>query len=72
MPLTLNLHQKLQKRQWHGPIYLLRSINVLFNEESKEAFEIYNLEALQKFQNRNLQEALCCLDETFPTPGAKP
>ena len=40
------------------------------NEESKEALKKYNLEALQKFQNRKVQEPLCCLDEPTPNPGA--
>ena len=70
MTLMLNLHQKPQKRQWNGPIYLLQSIYVLMNEESKEALKKYNLEALQKFQNRKVHEALCCIDDPTPTPVA--
>ena len=32
----------------------------------------YDLEALQEFQNREVQEAICCLDDPTPTPGAQP
>ena len=39
------------------------------NEESKEALKKYNLEALQKFLNRKVQEASCCLDDPTPTLG---
>ena len=41
------------------------------NEGSKEVLEKYKLEALQKLQNREVQEALCCLDNPTPTPGAE-
>ena len=42
------------------------------NEESKETLKKNNLEALQKFQNRTVEEALCCLDDPTPTPGTEP
>ena len=42
------------------------------NEESKETLKKYKLEALQKVKNRKVQEALCCLDDPTPTPGAEP
>ena len=35
-----------------------KSIYVLMNEESKESLKKYNIEALQKFQIRKVQEAL--------------
>ena len=41
------------------------------NEESKEALKKYNLEA-PKCENRTVQEALHCLDDPTPNPGAKP
>ena len=68
----LNPHHKPQERQWDGPIHLPKSICVLMNEESKEGLKQYNLEPLQKFMNRTVQEALCCLDEPTHTPGAEP
>ena len=68
----LTLHQKPQKRQWDGHIYLPKSSYVLMNEEAKEALEKYNLEALQKFKNRTVQEALCCLYDPTSTPDAEP
>ena len=37
-----------------------------------EALKKYNLEALQKFQDRKVQEALCYLDEPTSNPGAEP
>ena len=49
MTLMLNLHQKPQKRQWDGPVYLPKYIYVLMNEESKEALKKYNIETLQKY-----------------------
>ena len=42
------------------------------NEESTEALKKYILEALQKFQIRKVQEALCCLDDPTPKQGAEP
>ena len=72
MTPMLNTHQKLHKKQWDGPIYLGKSISVFMNEESKEALKKYNLEALQKFLNWKVQEALCCLDDPTPYPGAEP
>ena len=68
----LNPHHKPQERQWDGPIHLPKSICVLMNEESKEGLKQYNLEPLQKFMNRTVQKALCCLDEPTHTPGAEP
>ena len=65
-------HRKPQKRQWDGAIYLPKSIYILMNEESKEALKKYNLEAPKNFQNRQIQEALCCLDNSTNTPGAEP
>ena len=41
------------------------------NEESKESLDKYNLDALQKLKNRTVQEALSCLDDTTPNPGAE-
>ena len=52
MTPMLNPHQKPQRRQSDGPIYLHKSIYIFMNEESKEALKKYNLEALQMFQNR--------------------
>ena len=72
MTLILNPHQKPQKRQWDGAIYLLKSIYVLMKEESKEALKKYNIEPLQKSQNRKAQWALCFLDDPTPNPGAEP
>ena len=42
------------------------------NEESKETLQKYSLEALQKFQSRKVQEALCYLDNPTTTPCAEP
>ena len=72
MTPMLNPHQNPQKRQWDRPIYLPNSICVLMSEVSKEALKKDNLEALQKFQNRKVQEASCCLDDPTPTPAAAP
>ena len=41
------------------------------NEESKEALKKYNLEA-PKCEYRTVQEALHCLDDPTPNPGAEP
>ena len=71
MTPMLTSHQKPQKRQWDGPIYLPKSTYVLMNEESNEALKKYNLEALQKLKNRTVQEALCCHDDPTPNPGAE-
>ena len=68
----MNPDYKPQKRQWRGPIYLSKSIYVLMNEETKEAFKKYNLEVLQEYKNRTVQERLCCLDDPTPTSGAEP
>ena len=68
----LSSHEKPQKRQWDGPIYLPKSIYALMNEECKEAIKKYSLEALQKFHSRKVQEALCYLDDPTPTPGVEP
>ena len=69
MTLMLNPHKKCQKRQWDSPIYLPKSIYILMNEQSKEALKKHNLEVLQKFLNRKVQEVLCCLDDPTTTPG---
>ena len=42
------------------------------NEESKEILRTYNLEALQKYQIRKVQEALCCLAAPTLDPDAVP
>ena len=72
MTPMLNPNQKPQKRQWDGHIYLPKSIHSPMNEESKESLKKYNLDALQKYKNRTVQETLCYLDDPTPIPGADP
>ena len=40
---------------------------MLLNQEAKEALSKYNMEAIEKFKNRKIDETMCCLDTQEPS-----